>query len=140
MAARTDSATAVLNAGFTQLDLDRSRRYRRPIYLVDAAMLVLELAVLVLMAFGPLGDALFDTLDGLAWWAAAFAYSALVIAFLAAVAVPAGLWRWYRERQFGLSDQRLTGWLVDRAKGIAVELVLGTAALGGLVSLAHALP
>jgi len=140
MAARTDSATAVLNAGFTQLDLDRSRRYRRPIYLADAVMLVLELAVLVLMAFGPLGDALFDPLENLAWWAAAIAYSALVIAFLAAVAVPAGLWRWQRERQFGLSDQRLTGWLVDRTKGLTVELVLGTAALGGLVSLAHALP
>ena len=140
MAARTDSATAVLNAGFTQLDLDRSRRYRRPIYLADAVMLVLELAVLVLMAFGPLGDALFDPLENLAWWAAAIAYSALVITFLAAVAVPAGLWRWQRERQFGLSDQRLTGWLVDRTKGLTVELVLGTAALGGLVSLAHALP
>src|SRR5262249_57840179 len=62
------------------------------------------------------------------------------IAFLAAVAIPAGLWRWHRERQFGLSDQRLTGWLVDRVKGLAVELVLGTAALGVLVSLAHALP
>jgi len=122
------------------LDLDRSRRYRRPIYLADAVMLVLELAVLVLMAFGPLGDALFDPLENLAWWAAAIAYSALVIAFLAAVAVPAGLWRWQRERQFGLSDQRLTGWLVDRTKGLTVELVLGTAALGGLVSLAHALP
>ncbi len=109
-------------------------------YLVEAAMLLLELAVLGLVAFGSLGDALFDPLDDLPWWEAALAYPALVIALLAAVALPAGLWRWQRERQFGLSNQRLAGWLLDWLKAGAVELVLGAAALGGLVALAHGLP
>jgi STE24 endopeptidase len=110
------------------------------LYAVDAGMLLVELAVLALAAFGPLGDALFDPLDGLPWWGAALAYPALLLALLAVVALPAGIWRWRREREFGLSNQQLSGWLADRTKALAVEIVLAAAALGGLIALVHALP
>jgi STE24 endopeptidase len=140
MEASADSAFPVLNAGFTEADLERSRRYRRPQYAVDALMLAVELLMLGLAAFGPLGDALFAPLDDLPWWGAALAYAALLVALLALVELPAALWRRRREHEFGLSDQRLPSWLQDRAKALAVEIVLGAAALGGLVAGAYAFP
>jgi STE24 endopeptidase len=132
---------AAINAGFTEADLARSRRYRRPLYLLGAAALCIDLLVLGLAAFGPLGDALFSPLDGLPWWGAALAYPALLVTVLSLAALPLRLWAgWARERRFGLSTQSLSGWLVDWAKALAVEIVLAAAALGGLVALAHELP
>jgi STE24 endopeptidase len=140
MPALTDSAIPVLNAGFTEADLERSRRYRQPLYVVDAGMLAVELLVLALSALGPLGDALFAPLDDLPWWGAALAYSALLVALLTVVALPVALWRRNRDRRFGLTDQRLSSWCLDRAKALAVEVVLGAGALAGLVALVHAFP
>ena len=141
MTRSVDRAFTALNAGFTEVDLDRSRRYRRPGYALEATGLSLDLLVLALAAFGPLGDALFSPLEGLPWWGAALVYPALLVVVLATVALPIRVWTgWARERRFGLSTQSLAGWFGDRAKSLAVEIVLTAAVLGGLVALAHKLP
>jgi STE24 endopeptidase len=140
-AATEDRRLLPLNAGFTLADLDRARRYRRPLYLAALVGLGLDLAFLALAAFGPLGDALFAPLDGLPWWGAALAYPALLVSLLFVLHLPLAFWRDYlRERRFGLSTQTFGGWLDDQARGLAIELVLAAAVLGGLVGLAHALP
>jgi STE24 endopeptidase len=141
MEVRVDSASSVLNAGFTHADLSRAREYRRPLYLVGAAGLALECVLLALAAFGPLGRLLFTPFESLPWWGAALAYPALLVLVLTLVALPLRVWAgWARERRYGLSHQSLSGWATDRAKALVVELVLSSLALGGLIVLAHKLP
>ena len=73
--------------------------------------------------------------------AAAAAYAALVTAFSSVVRTPLALWRgWWREREWGFSTQGVGGWLGDRAKGLAVSVVLGAGAWAAAVALARALP
>ena len=51
------------------------------------------------------------------------------------------MWRgWWRERAWGFSTQGAGGWFADRAKGLAVALVLGAAAWASAVALARTLP
>jgi STE24 endopeptidase len=102
---------------------------------------LLDVAILALASFGPLGDALFAPLDGLPWWGAALAYPPLLVAVLSVAVLPLDVWRGHvRERRFGLSTQTMSGWLADRAKELAIELVLAAAAFGGLIALVHVLP
>ncbi|HEY2543241.1 MAG TPA: M48 family metallopeptidase, partial [Gaiellaceae bacterium] len=81
------------------------------------------------------------SLDGLGWAGDAAAWAALVLAAVGIATVPLDLWRGLvRERRFGLSTQTLRGWLADRAKGEAVEIVLGAAVWTVAIALVHALP
>ena len=136
-----DRSLSPLNAGFTRADIERARRYRRPLYAAAAVGLALDLAILGLAAFGPLGDGLYAAFEDLAWWGAALAYPALLVGVLTAASLPLAIWRDHvRERRYDLSTRTFGGWLADRLKSLAVELVLATAGLGGLVALVHAVP
>jgi Zn-dependent protease with chaperone function len=125
---------------FSAEEIERGRRYHRPLYMLLGADLALSLGVLALLA-GPAGDALYEPFDGLHWAVATAAYGVLVIVLLAVLRLPISLWRGYvRERSFGLSTQSLHGWLVDWAKGLAISVALTGAALVGLVALVRWLP
>ena len=77
----------------------------------------------------------------LPWWGRAPAFAAIVVAVSAAVRTPLALWRGFvRERRWGLSTQRLPSWAADRCKAAAVNVVLTSALLLGLVALARVLP
>jgi STE24 endopeptidase len=111
------------------------------LYVVAAIGAALDVLVLALAAFGALGRWLYEPLDDLPWWCAALAYPALLVIVLSLVGLPLSVWAgWARERRFELSVQSFGGWLADRAKALAVEVVLAAAALGGVVALAHELP
>ncbi len=117
----------------------RSRRYHRPLYRAGAVGLLIDLGVLALLAWTPLGD-LLDP-EALPWWARTPVYAVLVVLVLALAGTPLALWAGLlRERRWGFSTQRLSGWLADRGKGTAVNAVLTAAAVLGLVALARALP
>src|SRR4029077_20967238 len=50
-------------------------------------------------------------------------------------------WRgWWRERRWGFSTQTAGAWVADRARGLAVSVVLAAAAWSAAVALARALP
>jgi STE24 endopeptidase len=69
------------------------------------------------------------------------AYTGLVLVVSALVRLPLSFWRGYlHEHRFDLSTQRPAGWLADRAKALAVGVVLTGVALVGLVGLARAYP
>jgi STE24 endopeptidase len=129
-----------LNGTFTRGDVERARRYRRPLYRALAIELALTLAVLSLLALGPLGTVLAGALEGLPWAAGALAYAALVVVIPGVLVLPVSHWRYIHERRWGLSTQPRGGWAGDRAKGLAVQLVLTVAPLVALVALARALP
>jgi STE24 endopeptidase len=116
---------------FAADEIERARRYHRPLYLALGADLALQVAVLAAIAFGPPGDWLWDVTSG-SWWARTLELTALVLGVGALVRLPLSAWRgWAYERRWGFSTQSLRAWLVDVVKG----LVLGAALTGlGLVA------
>ncbi|HXF57816.1 MAG TPA: M48 family metallopeptidase [Actinomycetota bacterium] len=134
-------AGAVLEEVFTPEEVERARRYHRPLYAAFVANLALGLAALSALAFSPAGDALHAPVAGLPWWAETPAYAGLATVVLAAVRLPLAFWRGYvHERRWGFSTQSVRGWAWDRAKGLAVGVVLNGLLFLGLVGLVRALP
>jgi STE24 endopeptidase len=119
----------------------RARAYHRPLYLALLGDVALAAGLLAALAWSPLGDWLFSPLESLSPVAAAAAYAALVTAFSSALRTPLAFWRgWWGERTWGFSTQGVGGWLGDRAKGLAVSIVLGAGAWAAAVALARAMP
>jgi STE24 endopeptidase len=119
---------------FTQEEIERGRRYHRPRYLAMAANLALGLGVT-----GAIAVARPDL--PLPWAAEAVALTALVLVATALAEAPVALRIGYlHERRWGLSTQTIRGWLADRAKGLAVGLVIASAGVLAVVGLARALP
>jgi Zn-dependent protease with chaperone function len=120
---------------FSREQIERGRSYHRPRYLSELADFVLGVALLSLLAFTGVGDAL---LPDWSWWAQALVYPTIVLALLTLVRFPISYWRDYaREHRWGLSTQSLGGWLTDVAKAFAVSALLVTILLFGLVALAR---
>ncbi|HET7857235.1 MAG TPA: M48 family metallopeptidase [Gaiellaceae bacterium] len=126
---------------FDSGQVERARRYHRPVYLVRVVGIALGLLVLGLLAFGGPGDRLFDLVDGLPWWGEALAFSALVALVGALVATPIAFWRGYlHERRWGFSTQTVGAWAWDRVKGVVIGLVLTAVPMLGLVASPHLFP
>ncbi len=126
---------------FSSQQIERARAYHRPLYLAWPAGLAVDLGILAAIAFSRFGDALFNPLAGLPWWAQTLAFSVIVIGITTLATLPLSLWAGFlRERTWGFSTQSAGGWAADWAKGLGVGLVLGSAALLGLVALARWLP
>jgi STE24 endopeptidase len=100
-----------------------------------AAVVRLVIVVAVFGAFTQL------SLGGLGWLGDAAVWAVVVPAAVGIACLPLDLWRGFlRERRFGLSTQTLRGWLADRAKAEAIELVLAAAVWGAAIALVHAFP
>ena len=126
---------------FSVEERERAGAYHRPLYLALLADVALAAGLLAALAWSSLGDWLFSPLDSLSPVSAAAAYAALVTVLSSLVRTPLALWRgWWREREWGFSTQGIGGWLSDRAKGLAVSVVLGAGAWAAVVALARALP
>jgi Zn-dependent protease with chaperone function len=135
---------ATLSTGrqiFDSEQVERARRYHRPAYFARVFGLVLGLVVLVLLSFTGVGDALFRLVDDLPWWGETPAFAALVALAGSLVATPIAFWRGYlHERRWGFSTQTLVGWLSDRAKGVAIGLVLTALPMLGLIAAVRVFP
>jgi STE24 endopeptidase len=135
---------ATLSTGLRFFDseqIERARRYHRPVYVVRTLSILVSLAVLGLLAFGAPGDWVFDLVDGLAWWGEALAFSALVALVGSLVATPIAFWRGYvHERQWGFSTQTSGGWAWDRAKAVGIGMGLTAIPMLGLIAALHVFP
>jgi STE24 endopeptidase len=126
---------------FSADEVERARRYHRPLYLVLLLDVALAAGVLAVLAWSPAGDRLFSAVDSLPPVAAAAAYAALVVTCSSVVRSPLAFWGgWRRERSWGFSTQSAGAWLVDRGKGLAVSIVLAAGAWAAAVALARAFP
>lgn len=126
---------------FTPDERARARAYHRPLYLALLLDAALAAGLLAALAWSPLGHWLFSPLKSLSPAAAAAAYAALVTTWSSVLRTPLAFWRgWLRERRWGFSTHGAGGWAADRAKGLAVSLVLGAAGWTAAVVLARALP
>jgi STE24 endopeptidase len=132
---------ATLSTGLRFFDseqIERARRYHRPVYAVRGVGIALSLVVLGLLAFGAPGDWLFDLVDWLPWWGEAVAYSALVALVGSLVATPIAYWRGYlHERQWGFSTQTVRAWAWDRTKAVGIGIVLTAIPMLGLIAAVH---
>jgi STE24 endopeptidase len=119
---------------FSVEQVERARRYHRPLYVALLLDVTLGVAVLSVLAFTRAGSWLYDAVPGAA-------FPAVVVAVAAAVRLPLAFWRGHvRERRWGFSTQSARGWLFDRLKGFSVGVVLTSVAILALVGLARAFP
>jgi STE24 endopeptidase len=126
---------------FDSEQVERARRYHRPVYLVRVLGIALGIVVLALLTFTGIGDALFDLVDGLPWWGETLAFSALVTLVGSLVATPLSFWRGYlHERAWGFSTQTVAGWASDRAKGVGIGILLTALPMLGLISSVRLFP
>ncbi len=126
---------------FTPEEVDRARRYHRPLYRTLLVDVVLGFGILGALAFSSWGDALYEVLRPLPWWGQAVAFTAMTVTISMVVRLPLSFWRSYlHEKQWGFSTQNVKGWLGDRLKGLAVGVVLSSVMIGGFIALARWLP
>jgi STE24 endopeptidase len=126
---------------FTPEELERARRYHRPLYIVLLVDTTLGLVALALLAFTRAGSWLYAVADELPWWGRALLFPILVLGVLTLLRLPLSLWRGhFRERGWGFSTQTARGWLLDRAKGFALVAVLTAIVVLAFVALARVLP
>jgi STE24 endopeptidase len=119
------------HAGFSDAEVDRSRRFNRPLHATLLLELALSLATLAALT----------RLDlGLPWYLAALVLPALVELVPGVVRLPVSAWRHRHAVAWELSTQSWGGWAGDRAKALAIGAVLTTLALAPLFFTAHWLP
>jgi STE24 endopeptidase len=126
---------------FSPAEVDRARRYHRPLYVAFAVEAALALAVAAAYAFTGPGERLAASLASLPWWAVVLVLAGAVLVTSFLVRLPLTYWRGHiRERRYGFSTQTSAGWLADRSKALAVRFALAAVPLVALVGLARALP
>jgi len=126
---------------FTPDELERARRYHRPLYIVLLVDTTLGLVALSLLAFTRVGSWLYAVVDDFPWWGRGLLFPMLVLGVLTLLRLPLSFWRGHvRERRWGFSTQTAWGWFLDRAKGFAVAAGLGSLAVLAFLALARALP
>lgn len=126
---------------FTPDEVERARRYHRPLRRLSAASLAAAFGVLVAAAFTGEGHWLAARLAGLPAVGAALALAAILLACCELARLPGRAWRTLvHDRRYGLSTQTVRGFAADAGKGLAISAALGSCALAGLVALARALP
>ena len=110
---------------FTEDQIETARSYQSPRYVAYAVALVLGLAVLIVLAFTPLGDRLLRPLRGLPWPVAAAVAAVLVVLTRAVLRLPIAFWRGHvHERAWGFSTQSAAAWVLDWAKALGISIVL----------------
>jgi STE24 endopeptidase len=126
---------------FTPEELERARRYHRPLYFVLLVDTTVGLVTLWLLAFTRAGSWLYAVVDEIPWWGRAVLFSILVLGVLMLLRLPLSFWRGHvRERGWGFSTQTAGGWLLDRAQGFVVAAVLSAVAVLAFVALAREAP
>ena len=126
---------------FSHEDVERARRYHRPLYFAAAARLLLAVATYSLLAWSWIGDRLWAVVDGLGWAGAAAAWAALALTVTTLVCLPLDAWRGLVfERRWGFSKQTARAWVADQAKELGIGLALGAGVWVAAVALGRALP
>ncbi|HEX2088912.1 MAG TPA: M48 family metallopeptidase [Actinomycetota bacterium] len=125
---------------FTPEEVDRARRYHRPLYRTFLIDVLLSFGTLGVLAFSGWGDALYRVIEA-PWGARTIAFTALTVTISSFVRMPVSFWRGYiHEKKWGFSTQTVGGWLTDRLKGLAVGVVLSSLMIVGFVALARWFP
>lgn len=125
-----DATDPSLGATFTEQQVARHGAYRRGAYAAFAISLVLEIAVLMVLARGPLSRLLERTSGSPArWWLSALVAAAVVALATWLAQLPLGYVRGYVvQHAWGLSTQTAAGWLTDALRSLLVTGVIAAIA------------
>ena len=124
---------------FDPADLERARRYQRPLTRLRALRGVAGVAVTVVLVVAQVGPAVTDALAGWGWAAQLVVVLAVLEVAHLVVDVPLDAWVDLRhDRRWGLSTQTAAGLAADEAKSAALSLVLGAAVLVPVYALVRA--
>jgi STE24 endopeptidase len=120
---------------FDAEQLERARRYQRPLRRAALAHSTLSLAALVAFLVAGVGPRLVDSLD-VGWPFQLVAILLVLEAMFAVIDVPFDAWTDLRyDRRWGLSTQTVPTFVLDHAKGFVLATTLGVAALVPLYAL-----
>jgi STE24 endopeptidase len=126
---------------FTTEQIATARAYQTPKYLAYAASVVLGLAVLLALAFTPLGDRLLHPLRRLPWPVGAVAAATGVVLVRAVARLPISFWRGHlHEKAWGFSTQSAAGWLTDWGKALGISIALTALVFVAFVGLVRRFP
>jgi STE24 endopeptidase len=126
---------------FAVEEVERSRRYHRPLYQAWGVSLAFDLGVSALLAFGAPGDWIGVWLEGLPFWAEALAWPAVVLAIGWVIGLPVSYWRGFaHEKAWGFSTQDRRAWALDRLKGLVVAEIITSGMVLGFLAVARAMP
>lgn len=124
---------------FEPEQIARANEYRNPRYWAILLATILNLAVLAVLAFTPLGDRLVRR--SWPWGWAALATGALVPIVLALVRLPISFWLGYlHEQAWGFSTQTPWGWLSDWARSVGIAAAISGMIYLGLIAAIRWLP
>ncbi len=119
---------------FSPDEVERSRRYHRPVYVALAFDLSLGLATLAALStlaewrIGP-------------WWLAAPLFAVIAVAISTLVRLPVTIWRgWVHERRWGFSTQSPSGFATDILKKLLLTCAFAAVPVLGVVGLSRAFP
>ena len=120
-----------MKSPFTAAELERSRRYHRPLYTALVADLALALATLAALTRLHLP---------LRWWLGALVTPVVVDLAATVVRLPLAWWRYRRDRTWELTSQGTRAWAADRVKAAVVGSALAVAGLAPLFAAVQAFP
>jgi STE24 endopeptidase len=117
-------------ASFTDDQVARHGRYRAPSYMALALSITIEIAVLLLLARGPVVRSFNATKEVPGRWVVqAVILAGIVIVVLWLARLPLSYVRGFAmEHAWGLSTQDVIGWLSDNGKGLGVSVVVSAIA------------
>ncbi len=126
---------------FSDEQIARADAYRVPRYWAILGALIIDVSLLAVLAFTPVGDHLLGRLRRWPWVLGAAGAAALVVVARSLIRLPLSFWVGHvHERNWGFSTQSAAGWLVDWAKGRGISLLLTALVFTGFVSLVRLLP
>ena len=143
VAAAQSAPRAKLEDYFTSAEIERSRRYRGPVYTLGFAALAAAIVAGAAMGLGPGVRALgrwTSSLTGDRWPLQALVLVVAVTIGVKLATLPFGYGRYLHDRHWGLSTQSASGYLSDVTKGSAFEIALGAIIALAFVGIARALP
>jgi STE24 endopeptidase len=143
IAATTSAPRAKISDYFTPLDLDRSKRYRGPLYALAFAGMAVTIAAGGAVGLGRgsrwLGRWVSSGAGG-RWWLETIILAAVVTIVTTVASLPFGYGRYLHDRHWELSTQSPAGYLTDMAKGTAFQFVLTAVAALAFFGIVRALP
>jgi len=143
IAAAKAAPQAKISDYFSPLELDRSKRYRGPLYALAFAGMAATIAAGAAIGLGGGSRRLgrwTASITGGRWWLHALLLAAVVSIVVTLAELPFGYGRYLHDRHWGLSTQSAASFFTDVAKGAGFQVILSAVTALAFFGIVRALP